>query len=212
MQRLLIASRNYNEARRSPSFGEYLQTLGQEPHDFVIEYPGKTACRELPAKEPRFDVRPRVSEELRIDAEAQVSYSLRVRHTKDGPIALQWAVVPTRVLPEIPHSRLVPGGLTALYVEHKIIRTHARSSYVPTRASRFEADHLHVSTGAPLLEEKRVSYYAPPGGSKEAPFEYLLALYSERVALMFEWMDPPPQSPAARRPRAAAKSSRSRKK
>lgn len=211
MQRLLIPSSNYDAVRSSPSFGEYLQALGQEPDDFVIEYPTKVSCRELAAKEPRFDVSPRVSEALEIDPEAEVTYSLRVRKTKDGPIAMHWAVVPVSILAEIPHSSLVPGGLTAFYNEHKIFRTGVHTSYSPSRASRFEADHLFVSTGAPLLEEKRVSYHVPPGRVKRVPYEFLLALYSERLALTFDWEDPPTPAAGPRRRDAARGATRSRK-
>jgi len=57
-----------------------------------------------------------------------------------------------------------------------------------TRATRGEGDFLRVGAGAPLLEEHRVSYSVKPDG-KEIPFEYLLAVYTEGVTLLFEWLE-----------------------
>jgi hypothetical protein len=57
-----------------------------------------------------------------------------------------------------------------------------------------EPTYLGLTVGTPLLEGRRVSYDRASG----EPYEYLVSLYSERVALTFEWLDAP--RPPGRRP------------
>jgi DNA-binding GntR family transcriptional regulator len=108
------------------------------------------------------------------------------------PIALQWTVVPARILPEVRHEYLQPGGVTQFYEEQGVRRGRARSEYGPTRATRLEAGYLGIAVGAPLIEECRVSYHRPAEKTDDVPYEYLLSLYTERVTLTFEWRDQPP--------------------
>ena len=160
------------------------------------------ACYAL-AEEPRFDVGTHVSEALQIKPNTKVHWILRLRLGDEDPVALQWAVVVASLVPDVQQSSLVPGGLTQLYEQHGIQRDRVSTVYCPTRASKSEATYLRVGTGAPLIEERRVSY-CRPGGRKELPYEYLLCLYPERVALTFDWQDA--LTVAAPRRRGTAKS------
>jgi DNA-binding GntR family transcriptional regulator len=187
LERLRIASKQYSEfalsaprgssSRRSPSFGEYLRSLDLRPADIVLHSTSGVACYTL-AEEPRFDVGAHVSEALQISPGAMVHWILR----------LQWAVIVASLVPDVPQDFLVPGGLTQLYEQRGIRRDRVSTSYCPTRATKSEATYLRVGTGAPLIEERRVSY-CRQSGRKEVPYEYLLCLYPERVALTYDWLD-----------------------
>src|SRR5262245_6399939 len=73
------------------------------------------------------------------------------------------------------------------YKEQHLERTRVVRACRATRATRGEGDFLRIGAGAPLLEEHRVSYCIKNG--KETPFEYLLAVYTEGVTLLFEWFE-----------------------
>jgi GntR family transcriptional regulator len=190
---------NAPTGRRSLSFAQQMRELGMEPQDIVLQSPMRQPCHAL-AREPRFDQGPAVSEELQIEPASDVIAFLRLRLANREPVCLQWTVIPAAILPEVPMDRLAPGGLSALYEQHHLVRHRLRASYAPSRASKLEADYLRLTAGAPLLEERRVSTWINPRTRAEEPYEYLLSLFTERVSLTFEGLDSrpssQPQSPA----------------
>lgn len=196
LERLNVSSTNYPEsavrtrgsqARRSPSFGDYIGSLDMKPADIVLRSETSIPCYSL-AEEPRFDLGGQVSEDLEIKPGIKVHWFLRLRLGDDEPVALQWAVVVASLVSEVSLDCLVPGGLTRVYEQQGIHREEVYSTYCPTRASKNEATYLRVATGAPLIEERRVSY-CRSGGKERVPYEYLVSLYTERVALTFNWAD-----------------------
>lgn len=193
LERLNLSSRNLavrtrgSVKRRSPSFGDYITSRGMKASDIVLRSVSSVPCYSL-AEEPRFDVGTQVSDSLEIKPSTKVHWFLRLRLGDGEPVALQWAVVVAGMIPEVPLDCLVPGGLTQVYDRQGIHRKQVSTTYCPTRASKNEATYLRVGTGAPLIEERRTSYC-----DKTVPYEYLVCLYTERVALTFDWDDPPPR-------------------
>jgi DNA-binding GntR family transcriptional regulator len=143
---------------------------------------------------PRFDAA-EIATKLNIRRRETVIWFLRLRAAKGMPLALQWAVVPARVVSNVGYDDLHPGGLTKLYQEtYGIRRAFADAHYAPTLASRDEARNLKVDRDSPLIEERRISYFFPsrrahPSGADMVPYEYLLSLYTDRVSLDFSWYD-----------------------
>lgn len=197
LAKLILPSKSYPEgagtgrrAGRNPSMGEAVRALDRVPTDQVIAPPVRAACDDL--AEPRFVGVPPVGEGLALAAADRVLWFGRLRLADGQPVALQWTAVPADLLPDLPRTwakHLVPGGLTALYEAHGVHRAHVESSYTATLANRDEARLLGLVSGAPLIEERRVSYHRPPGSREEVPYEYLVTLYPERVALTFAWKD-----------------------
>ena len=87
----------------------------------------------------------------------------------------------------MPPEFLKPGLLTELYRERGIERAKVESEYAPSPPTRKEAALLRIGTGAPLIEERRVSYCVQ--GGEMVPYEFLLTLYTERVSLRFLWTE-----------------------
>lgn len=187
--------------RRSPSFGKYIDSLGMEASDIVLRSATSVPCYSLTA-EPRLDLGTQVIDSLEIKKSTKVHWFLRLRLGNDEPIALQWAVVVAKLIPDVSLDDLIPGGLTKVYNEQGIEREHVLATYCPTRAGKSEASYLRVGTGTPLVEERRISYYQPNGGL--VPYEYLVCLYTERTALTFEWDDPTSRE-SARQTRGATR-------
>jgi GntR family transcriptional regulator len=193
LERLNLSSRNLavptrgSVKSRSPSFGEYIASRGMEASDIVLRSETSVPCYSL-TEEPRFEVGTQVSDSLEIKPSTKVHWFLRLRLGDGEPVALQWAVTVASMIPEVTLDCLVPGGLTQVYDQQGIRRATASATYCPTRASKTEATYLRVGTGAPLIEERRTSYYRP--SDKTVPYEYLVCLYTERVALTFDWDDP----------------------
>lgn len=181
----------------TPSFGEYLRSLGREdgwePSDDVLVSPERAACRDL-NNIPRFDAA-EIATKLNVKGRGMIIWFLRLRAAKGMPLALQWTVVPTRVVNNVGYDDLHPGGLTKLYQDtYGIRRAFAEAHYAPTLASREEARNLKVDRDSPLIEERRISYFsssglAHPSGADMVPYEYLLSLYTDRVSLDFSWYD-----------------------
>jgi DNA-binding GntR family transcriptional regulator len=191
LDKLRLASVHYppgGPSEETPSFGGYLGALNLNPRDLVLRVPTRTTCAAL-AEDPRFEPVAQISEALDLKPEAEVVWFLRLRLIGDEPLALQWVVLPAGLVPDVPLARLVPGGLTALYKSHGIERHRVCTAYTPTRADRGEMDQLRLGPGTPLIEERRVSYRLHPQTQKPAPYEFLVTLYTERVALTFEWTD-----------------------
>lgn len=205
LARLRVPSKDYEEpagrrdgtragaaARvRVPSFGEYMRSIGQHPSDIVLRSPAEIPCYKL-AEETRFGFSPAANEALAIGPEDKVLSLLRLRLANDKPLVLQWAVIPADLIPrptEDLQDFLVPGGLTRLYKEHGIARARVDSTYAPTLASRMEAAYFGLGAGAPLIEERRISYFVNLSSGGERAYEFLLCLYCERVALTFAWED-----------------------
>jgi GntR family transcriptional regulator len=188
LERLRISFSNYTETCDSPSFGRYLVERGLKVSDTVLRIGEKVLCRDL-VTEFRLDQGRQLSKELNISSNDKVNWFLRLRTVGETPIVLQWVVIPSKILSDVPPDSMRPGGLTQLYGDNGIKREHLRGSYSSTRASKSEAGPLRVTTGAPLLEERRVSYYKNKDTGEDVPYEYLVSLYTERVALMVEWDD-----------------------
>jgi GntR family transcriptional regulator len=184
-----VPARRQPTAPGLPSLGGYLKQAGLEPEDIVLQSATRQPCQAL-AREPRFDQPIPVSDELQISPQSEVISFLRVRQARNEALCLQWAVVPAAILPVVPLASLVPGGVAELYQQRQIVRLRLRATYAPTRASKQEADYLRLSPGAPLLEERRVSYALNPKSGSEQPYEYMVTLYTEQVALVLDWLDP----------------------
>lgn len=204
MARLRISSKQDENGRRvtqvrSSSFGTYLKRLELKPRDDVIRAPIRIPCHAL-SEEPRFSAT-EVARELRIDLDDEVYWIERLRLADEEPLTLQWAVIPVQILQrgQSPREFMFPGGLTEFYRTQGIERRRVVTAYMPTRASKTEADFLRLgAAGAPLIEERRVSSFEKHAGGKLVPYEYLISLYTERVALTFDWVDPISEQPRKR--------------
>jgi DNA-binding GntR family transcriptional regulator len=103
--------------------------------------------------------------------------------------------VPTKIIDRVDPDDLYPGGLTKLYrAKYHIVRATVDAHYHATMATKDEARDLRIESGAPLIEEHRVSYCLRKGidnsvSKGTAPYEYLVSLYSDRVSLDFGWAD-----------------------
>ena len=175
-------------ASRSPTLKEYIHSLPGTPRDEVIRSPMLVPCQVI-SEEPRFSAA-EVARELRIGPETSVYWLERLRMADEKPLSLQWAVIPKHILPtdKSPRDYMRPGGLSQFYQDQGLVRSRVVRACRATRATKPEGDFLRVGTGAPLLEEHRVSFTTKPDG-KEVPFEYLLAVYTEGVTLLFEWYE-----------------------
>jgi GntR family transcriptional regulator, N-acetylglucosamine utilization regulator len=184
---LRTAANKIRIASRSPTLDDYIESLPGKPRDELIRSPAVIPCQSV-AQEPRFEAAD-VAEELQISGDAPVYWLERLRLADDKPLSLQWAVIPLQVLDreKSPRDYMRPGGLTQFYKEQNLERTRVVRACRATRATKGEGDFLRVGPGAPLLEEHRVSFCIKNG--KERPFEYLLAVYTEGVTLLFEWFE-----------------------
>jgi len=207
LERMNLSSKNLpsrtkgSAKRRSPSFGKYIESMGMKASDVVLRSATGVPCYSL-SQEPRLDLGDHVIDSLEIKRTTKVHWFLRLRHGNGEPIALQWAVVVAKLIPDVSLDNLAPGGLTKVYNDQGIEREHVLATYCPTRADKNEATYLRVGTGTPLIEERRVSYYQPAG--RLVPYEYLVCLYTERTALTFEWDDPTSRD-SARQTRGATR-------
>lgn len=182
----------------SPGFGSYLHDSGCNPRDEKIVLPAKLRCADVTHLPRLFGED--AAKRLRIQSNDLVIWFLRLRWANDEPVALQWVVVPAAIVPEVSAADLCPGGVTRLYHEtYHIHRERCEAQYRPTRATREEAAHLRLERAAPLIEERRVSFCAPPREKEPVPYEYLISLYTDRLSLDFHWVEQPATTAAPAR-------------
>lgn len=105
--------------------------------------------------------------------EAAVFNILRLRYVEEEPFSLENVWVPKCRFRELSRELLEGKSLYALMRTHFDARlSHARQTIEPVLCSDFEAEHLDLDPGTPLLLFRRVAYAAP-----RTPVEYSKCIY-----------------------------------
>jgi GntR family transcriptional regulator len=109
-----------------------------------------------------------LARELVVAVSSPVYRILRLRSINQEPVLLESYTIPGGRFPGLQNHDLEKRSLYEIMEsEYGVVIRNARQSFEPVVASRFEAELLHVETGAPLMLEKRISY-----DLKGQPVEY----------------------------------------
>lgn len=105
--------------------------------------------------------------------EGTVFNILRLRFVEDEPFSLENVWIPACRFPEFSRELLEGKSLYALMrTRFGVQLSHARQTIEPVLCSDFEAEHLNLAPGTPLLLFRRVAYAAP-----KTPVEYSKCIY-----------------------------------
>ena len=170
----------------SSSFGDFLETGNWNPHDVILHHPERAPLRSLDHARLHAS---EIASHLKLDLDTEVQWLGRVRLAGASPVAIQWVIVPASLIGSLEPADLHPGGLTHAYHErYGLVRLEVDAHYRATPSTFEEARQLKIAQGSPLIEERRVSLgQLRAAGRRKLPYEYLLSLYPDSVALNFRW-------------------------
>lgn len=116
---------------------------------------------------------PSVANQLEVDPQAPVVEIERLRYIQDEPIVLVTTYLPESLCPDLVHADLSEQSLYAYIEEHYgLVIVRGRRTVQAVPANEYEAEHLDVPKGAPLILLDSVSYL-----EDGTPLEYYHALH-----------------------------------
>jgi len=99
-----------------------------------------------------------LARELEIPVGASVFYIIRVREINHGPVLLENLWVPAARFPQLERFDLSARSLyEVMETEYGVKVSRAKQSLEPVAATEYEASHLKVKPGTPLMLERRVA-------------------------------------------------------
>jgi GntR family transcriptional regulator len=100
-----------------------------------------------------------LAREMRLPTSAAVYDVLRLRTLNQEPVLLERYILSARRFPGLSRFDLGSRSLYAiLETEYQVVIQRARQSLEPVVAGEFEAGHLGIEVGAPLMLERRLSF------------------------------------------------------
>jgi GntR family transcriptional regulator len=147
------------DANRIPNFSRDMAEAGRSATSEVLDV-GVVAAREYPE----------AMVQLGLTRAARLVRMERLRLADGEPLCLQTSYFPEALVPSLVERGLEPGeSLTdVLRAELGIVVAVSRQTISATAATEFDAEHLKVDLGAPLLLVERTSYL----GTRE-PVEFV---------------------------------------
>lgn len=114
-----------------------------------------------------------IARHLRIPVSSAVYLVRRVRLINREPVMLETFWMPVKRFPRFERYDITRHSVYEIMEKEYGVRvSRARQSLAPTIASEYEAELLHIETGAPLMLEERLSFDA-----RGRPIEYGKDLY-----------------------------------
>lgn len=116
---------------------------------------------------------PSVANQLEIEPQTPVIEIERLRYIQDEPIVLVTTYLPEALCPDLVQADLTEQSLYAYLEDHYgLVIVSGRRTLQAVPANEYEADHLEVPRGAPLILLDSVSYL-----EDGTPLEYYHALH-----------------------------------